>query len=385
MTPPTTPTLDPVSLPGSYDDRNAEAAQLLRRGELEQAAAICTRIIDRISRLPERRRPPGSSLESSLLASSILLAEIRATQGDWPAVDAVCQRAQQAHPVLTDRWKIEPLLLRIKHGQSEQGLRNLLALAQSEPDNFYFWTVLAREALVQEDFDLAEAALDHAQPLTALAGEPQDRATLHSVRFRLLQRRGQWREAGQEWQAARRLDPTIEDTREALLRMFLQAGLLDDALQVIEEAWLPVMADDYYRAWIAYQRGDQVRARYLWRKITEMDSDDPDLNIPLLRALAYCWLRQPDAALGLLLQELTSGGPLDVAEAAALALAWAMHGDVEAARANLKLATQRPSPAGQSQPLLSALDWIDFEQLVEDDAIKAELRPYFEPAQQTAS
>jgi hypothetical protein len=35
--------------------------------------------------------------------------------------------------------------------------------------------------------------------------------------------------------------------------------------------------------------------------------------------------------------------------------------------------------AADPEPLLPALDWIDFEQLVVDDTIKAQLRPFFEP------
>ena len=51
---------------------------------------------------------------------------------------------------------------------------------------------------------------------------------------------------------------------------------------------------------------------------------------------------------------------------------------VQINRANLKLAAQRKALRDEPERLLSALDWIDFEQLVDDQAVKAELKPYFE-------
>lgn len=375
---PSSTTLNPSTLPGSYEDRYAAANDLVRRGELEPAAALCARLIDRISSLPARRRPLNSQLDKVLLGAYILLAEIRARQGDWPALDDLCQRARQAYPAYADRWRIEPFMLRVDHDQPREGLEGLQALTESEPESLFLAMTLARAALSLEDLPLAEWALDRAEPLAAGSGDPEALAELHFGRFHLLRERGQWREAAQAWDAARALDPDAEDAREVVVRMLLGAGLLDDALRYVEEDALTPVVANYYRAWIAQQRGDQVRARYLWRKIVEKDPAEDDAVTPVVQASAYCWLRQPDAALGLLLKGVSAAGVLEAPELIALALAWAMHGDGEAARANLKLASQRLSTPRRPDRLLLAVDWIDFEQLVDDDAIKAELRPFFQ-------
>lgn len=375
---PSSPSLDPSYLPGSYDERIQEARHLFNQGEPDQAAAICHRIIERISRLPERRRPQDSSLHRSRLAAFILLAEIYAKQGDWAAVDDLCPRGQAAHPEYADRWAVEPFMLRIQFGRPQEGIDGLRALAEANPTSFYFWAMLAQKAWETGSNELALAASDHADPLATPTQGPGDMASHHILRFELFRERGEWQRAVQEWQKACRWDAEMKNTRELIVRMFLEAGLYDEALEHVKDEWLTDIMADYYRAWIAQQRGDVVRARHLWREVAQANPEHYKTDSPTLRALAHCWLRQPDAALGVLLEEVADSGVIYAAHAVALALAWAIHGDVAAARANVKLASQRSATPLKPNPLLPALDWIDFEQLVEDEGIKAELRPYFE-------
>lgn len=374
---PSSPTLNPSYLPGSYEERNDEAHHLFNQGELDQAAVICRRITERISRLPERRRGDGSLLHTVLMEASILLAEIHAKQADWSALDDLCTRAQAAHPVYAQRWAIEPFMLRIRYGQPQAGMRGLQALADSEPDSFYLWRTLAQAAVDAADLDLALDASDHAQRVMTGEEDVEDIVSYHIVRFRLLKWRGQWYEAAREWRSACLLDDEMEELRDEVVRMFLTAGLYDEALDYVDDEVLGAMAANYYRGWVAHRRGDQVRARHLWRKIVESDADEEDN--PPVRAIAYCYLRQTDAALATMMDYIGAGGAVDVPEAMTLALAWAMHGDVDAARSNLQMAAKRAASAAGPGPLLPALDWIDFEQLVADDAIKAQLRPFFEP------
>ncbi len=368
-----------VNLPGSYEERYAEANRLYNRGEMDQAEAICTRIIDRISGLPARRRPVDSALDSALQSSAILLARIRAQQGDWQAVDALNTRAQTWNAFYTNRWKVDPFLLRIEFGCAEEGIAGLRGLAAAEPENVYLWMTLANAALDAADLVLAEEALDRAEPLALAANDPEDLAALYIRRFQLLQQRQQWHEAARAWEKALKFEPGAEELIEAVVRMFLETGLFDDALRYAEGGQLPAIGVDFYRAWVAQQRGDVVRARHLWRKVLESAPDDDNVDMPLLHALANCWLGQPAAALGLLLEQVATGVTLEVGENIGLALAWAMQDDVESARSNLKLAVQRRALPGQPNRLLSALDWVEFEQLVQNESIKAELRLFFEP------
>jgi tetratricopeptide (TPR) repeat protein len=377
MTP--SPTLDSIQLRGSYAERIDEAHRLSRRGELEPAAAICRRIIDRIGRLPERRRLPGSDLHDALQSASILLAEVYAQQGDWPALDEQCLRGQAAYPKHAHRWAVEPFMLRIQYGRPQEGIDGLRTLAESNPESFYIWRLLAEKAWETENRDLALMASDHAAPLATPDEAPADMASYHIVRFELFEGSGEWQQAVHEWNLACGWDKEVEEMRGMVVRMFLGAGLYDDALQYLEKEALPVIVADYYRAWIAQQRGDVVRARHLWRKLAESGHDDYEPDSPALRAESHCWLGQPDAALAILLEAVGDQGAIYAGDALALGLAWALHGDGQTAESNIKLAIARSASSPKSDPLLPALDWIDFEQLVTDEAIKATLRPYFEP------
>ncbi len=382
---PSTPTLHPDYLPGSYEERNDEAYRLFNQGELDQAAIICQRIIERISRLPERRRSHGSPLHDALMAARILLAEIRARQDDWPAVDDLCTAGQADHPAYTDRWRIEPFVLRIQYNRQQEGIDGLQALAEANSEGFSYWRMLAQKAWETGRSDLALRASDRAAELVTSDEDPDDLASHYIVRFELFKERGEWQQAVHEWEMACRWDAKINDMREVVVRMFLEAGLYDEALEHVRDEWLTDIMADFYRAWIAQQRGDTVRARHLWRKVAEANPENYETDSPTLRALSLCWLNQPDAALGMLLEQAAGGGMQYAAGALALALAWAIHGDASAAEANIKLAARRISTPKKPDPLLSALDWIEFEQLVQDEGIKAKLRPYFEPSVQPSA
>lgn len=372
-----TPSLEPQALPGSYEARVQEAALLIQQGELDQAAAICQRIVERIGRVPERRRIHDTLLYFARMEAFILLTKIYSQQGNWTAVDELCAQGQALHPEYADRWLVEPHTLRVQHGQTQEGVRGLQAQAEARPDSFFLWSMLAQTALEAQDLAAAQMASDHAETLIGQADDEEEIGSFYVNRSLICQYLGQWYDAERAWLTGCVFDSALEEMREMVIRMYLSAGLYDDALRLADDESMSAVGADYYRAWIANQRGDRVRARHLWRKVAEADQGDKgERNVA--RGLAYCWLRQEDQALGLLLASMTDVGGLGISEALTLALAWAMHGDGQAALTNVQLAASYRSRRSGHKRLLSALDWVEFEQLVEDEGIKAELRPYFE-------
>lgn len=361
-------------IPGSYYDRIMEARWYEERGELEAAVAIYERLVARLSNLPERRRSAGSDLNYFLVAAASDLATIKASLGDFEAARLLCEQLQTWDPEDVDWWRQRLYTLYIDQGQVEEGLAGLRQLADSEPDKFEHWNVLAAAAMGARQFDLAGQALDRAVVLAPLAKDEDAPAQVHLNRYNLYRQMRRWREAGNEWDKALELDNGLRETQEHVVRMFLGAGMWDDASRYVGDA-LPKPVEEYYQGYLAYRRGDKVRARFLWRKVVEGDHAG-DRTVLNAQAMAWCYLGEPRKALTLLLRDVSASRELAARTALILTLAWAMEGNLEAAKADLGVATQDLSDISRSK--LPLLDWYDFEQLVQDEAIKAELRLHFE-------
>ena len=361
-------------IPGSYYDRIMEARGYEVSGELEEAVAIYQRLVARLSNLPERRRSAGSDLNYFLVAAASDLAMTKARQGDFEAAQQLCEQLQVWDAEDMDYWRQRLYTLLIDQGQVEEGLAGLKQLADSEPDKFEHWHVLAAAAMGERQFDLAEQALDRAAFLAPLAKDEDASSQVHLTRFHVYRLQRRWKEAGNEWDKAVELDVDIRETQEGVLRMFLGAELWDDASRYVGDPF-PKSVEEYYQGYLAFRRGDKVRARILWRKVVEADHAK-DRAVLSAKAMAWCHLGEPRNALSLLLREVSASRDLPARTALILALAWAMDGNLEAAKADMGMAIRGLSDTVGTK--YSLLDWYDFEQLVQDEAIKAELRPHFE-------
>lgn len=376
MSPASTPSeYPPPDIPGSYYDRIMEARYHLDRGEWEAADAIYQRLVDRLSRLPERRRPAGSDLNTFLVAATAGAIHTRAHFGDFAAAERLCQQLQHLDAEKADEWLLYYFAVRIAAGQVDEGLADLRQRAEAEPDKFVLWIGLATEAIDARRYELAEEAIDRAELLAPIATAERARLRVHLARYDLYQAQRRWKEAGAEWDRAYEIDPVLVGaSQEGVLRMFLAAGLLDDARRYLGGA-LDEPLTHFYDACLAYRRGDTVRARALWRKVvqTEPQEDRQWLNA---QAMAWCYLGEPVEALKLLLDAVSSDRSVRARSAIVLALAWAMDGNLDAAKVDLGIATTIICETPEEK--LPAPDWYDFDQLVQDQAIKSALRPYFE-------
>lgn len=362
-----------MNIPGSYTAIFDEADQFYRKGELEQAAAICERMIGRITRLPERRRQQGTLAGDALQAAFIMLAEIHAKRGEWAALDALCEQARGYSNAenVENRWLTEPVRLRIEYGEAAEGRALLKALTATMPDNFHAWNLLARQYVDEAQFELAEKALDQ---LELAAKTPERQIIVHHARFYSAREADDWQRILQTWRALLPYDEDgeIEDLREMIIRLSIKHGALDDALELVEMSDFDLGETTYFRGWLAWLRHDHVRARYLWRQLIE-DEDNDDLAH---KALAYCWLKQPAQALTLMLENSSSSG-LNMNDMLVVALAELLEDDLEAARTTLDMVKLRLSGRGRPQ-IIPDINWLEFDQLIQDETLKAAIRPYFD-------
>ena len=360
-------------IPGSYDERLAEARRLRNHGAYDEALAILERISARLLRLPERRRAPGSELWVNLIAATALMADIKATTGHVDEAESLWAQLEEWDRRRWTSWRRLRLIRQIERGEVDEGIRQLHELAEENPDDIHNWLAAAEAAMEAGRYDNAEAWLQRAGPLYAAVEDDELAASYVLLRYRLNSQLGRWREALDDWYGAMELSEELEQFAEMTVRELLAAEQYDLALELLtDEVFLPPVVQ-YYQAWIARHRGDQVRARHLWRQLIETEQDAYEaLNLVQLKALSLCWLGRPAEAVAMILQEVELTGELQSIDALALALGWGMMGKATEARANLSSAVGR----ADVQPL-SALEWYDFDTLIRDEALKTELRKYF--------
>lgn len=374
----------PPIIPGSYLDRIEEARWHMDRREWDEAAAILQRVVDRISRLPEQRRRPGSDPAAYRIVAARELVTARGRLADWEGAEELCRQLEAWDANGASFWRGFVHVLQMEKGEIEEGKAGLYAMAAAEPNVFDHWMTLARMSLLHHETEHVEEALAHAERLADRVRPDQDEESalvqVHIWRFRLYREQQRWHEAARAWEMAVSVDPDYAFSVEMVVQMFMEAGLTEEAEEYLDEAVLGKALMAYYRGLIAQQRGDRVRARHLWRETIAATEDDEEEDDPALRGMAHCLLGEPRLALAELLEDYQVSRIFSLRTALVLALAWAMEGDLEAARTNLDLAQTAASGTLYHPGLLSAFDWRNFEAMVPDAAIKDALRPYFEAA-----
>lgn len=360
-------------IPGSYEERLVEAQRLKNRGDTDEALEVLDRISGRILRLPERRRQSGSDLWLHLLAAMAMTADIKSDTGDIAAADALWEQLEQLDPARRSTWRRTRYMRQIGRGEVEEGLRALQALAEEDPDDINNWLAATQSALTAGQYDNAEAWLQQAERLLDEDESGEFNASFHLMRYGLNVKREHWPEAMNDWYQAMEFDEDLAEYVESALRTLLAAEQYDLALELLDdEAFGPALAL-FYQAWIAQRRGDIVRARHLWRQILDVPEDE-GFSFVQLKARALCWLGRPHEAIAMLLREVELSDELDAIDALGLALAWGMAGKLAEARANLATALRLAAP---DEPL-TALEWFEFDALISDERVKAELREYFD-------
>ena len=359
-------------IPGSYDERLAEARRLRNHGDYDESLAILDRISARLLRLPERRRASGSELWVNLIAATALTADIKATTGHVAEAESLWTQLEEWDRQRWTSWRRVRLIRQIERGEVDEGIRQLHELAEENPDDIHNWLAAAEAAMEAGKYDSTDAWLQRAKPLYLSLEDGELAASFLLLRYRLNTKLGRWRDALDDWYDAMDVSEELEDYAESTMREFLAAGQYDLALELLtDEVFVPPVVQ-YYQAWIARHRGDQVRARHLWRQVLDTQEEDA-INLQQLKAMSLCWLGRPAEAVALILQEVELTGDLQPIDAIALALGWGMMGKTTEARANLSTAVRD----AKEIHLLSPLEWYDFDTLITDEDIKAALRVYF--------
>ncbi len=362
-----------MQIPGSYEDLLAQARRARASGQAEQAIELYSRIVDRLSELLPQMPSRDERLQDYLITAADELQLVLDWQGARAHASALCRRLAELDPDGRSLWLRRAAVERIHAGEVEEGLAELRRLVEEEPGEFWHPLELAARLLDLGRLDEAEVYLAEAE---RRAQDDEERGLACWTRSRLLQARGQHLEAAHAWEAACRHDPFFRQGAETIYRMFLEAGDYDNAMLYLNLEENPLLAG-YYRGLLAHRRGDTARAERAWRRVVRYRPQDFETGWEAW-AMAQLRLGEKQAALELLTELLRRGQNTEQCYLTT-ALAWAVSGRTDAAKAHLDVALRIRRQTFGPRALLPAELWRDFEEMVPDEALKQGLRGYFAP------
>lgn len=364
-------------LPNSYEDLFFRGKALAQAGETEQAIELFSRLVDRLGRLSESVFARREGLRNVQLRACLELAGLFQSEGRYAEAIEAEGRLLQTHPDSSAVWRRDLAVLRMSAGAVDEGLKELGGLADESPDDIWNWLVLANEARIEGR--LAESQSAYARALDVVGTQEeakQDRKTLaeiHFGRFRLHEALGQLDEAVAAWETAIQYEPTVKNTVRNVYQMLATAGRYEQALDYVARDENAMQAG-FQRGIIAELSGDAASAAKEFEAVAALD--------PLQFEQGHdCWaeavLRQknPLPFLQRLRPLLSSHGSIRLLVLSGIA--WAMHGEKDLAQGVFEQSIgllKRSRPAKQK---LDGADWRLLTSLIDDEAMRASLRPYF--------
>jgi tetratricopeptide (TPR) repeat protein len=358
-------------LPDSYEGLLSRAQSSFRAGDTEGAIALYRRLVDKLGGLSDRivaRRPELRDLH---LQARQELASLLRLEGRYAEAIEVTKVLLESHPGQAAQWRTDLAILRLSKGEVEAGLSELRTLAEEEPADARRWLALGSEAAIEGRFAESQAALERA--LEAAEGDQQALAEVHYHRFRQYREMGRLEDATAAWEAAVACDAQAGRTVREVYTMLANAGSYGEAQRYIAREENPLQAG-LQRGLIAYLTGDSAQARREWREVAGLDPDSHEYGHDAW-VEAVLRLGDPDPALEWLQEALRERATPRLLILSGIA--WAMRQDQELASVLFQEAInvlRRGRPAKQK---LDSTDWRLLDSVVDDDELKATLKPYF--------
>jgi len=365
---------DIMRLSDSYQDLYTQARTARLAGRHEEAIAIYTRIVERLSELSPETLQGRPDLEELLHQAAEELVEVLRWERRYDQAIELEEKLIGLFPQeeLVRRTEIANLL--IEKGQVEEGLSQLQEIAQADADNIWGWITLGAQHLWLRRYEEGEAYLQRAVELEGAADE--DVAFAYHYLFQLYKEQDRHEEAVAAWEKARRLDPETQSTLPEVYWMFIEAGDYRQAHSYLrrEQNRLRYL---FHLGLMDHQQGDEYAAQRQWRRLADMDPNNYDEGHDEW-AEACLRVGQVQQALNELARRVNQG-EITSHRMMLLGLAWAMADDVQKARAALNGAVMILDHDRPRRSKLSRKEWRLFEELVEDEKVLKALEDYFMP------
>ena len=362
----------------NYSALYKKAVALSQAGDSQGAIEQYTRVVEEIlGQDPDflRRRPDARRMLDE--SAHELVSRLR-WEGLYDAAIRLQERLLPRLPDASAAIRASLATLHLEAGQAEQGLAELHALAEAEPDNAWGWLGLGAALLWLERYPQAEPPLLRA----ATSDDPQAAATAYRYLFDLYVHQKRLDEAAQAWATSRALDPASAPTPAEAVRACLYWHYYRLAEQFLahEPSELRRL---FYHDLIQYEETGSSEGLWEW-----VPSVDPAALTDEQDELAEAYLRvyEPSAALALL-EPLLERGEIGRQRLLLLGLAWAQKRMLSRATWALDRALRlahlerprRSRPDGVGGVILDAVSRMLYGDIVLAPDIRHTLDRYFIP------
>jgi tetratricopeptide (TPR) repeat protein len=357
----------------SYEDIYARAESSLARGDYDTAQESFRRLGDRLEKVRPtvlERRPELHNLHLVSLARQ---AEIYRIQGEFEKAIQLYQRLIETGPESAERWRQDMALVKIDMGQAEAGLDELRAQAVAHPADHRLWLTIGLES---EALGRWEEAEENLQRGARRVSEPNEITDAYLLLFDFYRARGRIEEALAAWDKAWESQAEGPDYIFPVYQMMWEAGDLERAHEYLSREKNP-LRKGLHQGLLAQDQGKSDEAVKYWKRVARLDPTGYEEGQESWAEAALRVGHTPQdviSVLGTILDEGTFTPRGLILQAAAEARI----GHTEHAESVLALARQVGLRGRPRREKLSSTDWALFDELVENDEIKEELRHFFE-------
>jgi tetratricopeptide (TPR) repeat protein len=362
----------------SYEYIYALAESSLARGDFETAQANYQRLSERLSKLKPavlERRP---ELRNLLVVSLAKQAELHHIHGDYEQSIELYEDVIEMAPETRDRWLGEMALVRIDMGQAEEGLDILRAQATAHPGDSAPWLTIGVEA---EALGRLEEAEENLQRASRTASEADDKARAYLALFDFYREQGRVDEALAAWDQAWEGDGQESSYVFPLYQMMWEAGDLERSREYLSQEKNP-LRKGFHQGLLATSEGNLDEATKQWKRVAKMNPLEYDEGHDAWAESALRVDHPPEEVIGVLSSVLEAGN-FTPRGLLLQGIAEARIGHLEHAQEVLEIARNigmRTRPRAEKLP---EAHWTLFDDLVEDDERKDQLRHLFETEPQS--
>jgi tetratricopeptide (TPR) repeat protein len=358
----------------SYENIVARAQWNLNRGNFEEARQEFRRLSERLEKVKPAVLDRRPELHQLRLMSMNMQAEIDRIHGDFEEALNLYRRLIEISPETADRWRRDMALVRIDMGAAEAGLDELRAQAVSNPSDHRVWLTIGVEA---EALGRAEEAEENIQRGVRRAATPEDKGEAYLILFDFYREQGRVEDALAAWNEAWAVQGQEPAYIFPVYQMMMEADDLERAREYLAEERHPLRRG-FHQGLLAEREGKPDEALKHWKRVARMDPTQFEEGQDMWAEAALRSDLPPDEVVAALNQGLDAG-QFTPRGLILQAVAEARRGHVDHAAGVLGLAQHLGLRSRPRREKLPAGDWALFDELVDDDRAKAELRRFFEP------